>query len=129
MSETPEKPKIIIDEDWKSQVQKEKAAADQVKEQPAKSAGRQEIPAPTLSLLFTTFATQAMVSMGEIPNPITGKVEVRIEQAKHFVDTLALLEEKTTGHRTPEESAILSELLHQLRLAYVMAQAKPPMPS
>ena len=48
-----------------------------------------------------------------------------LEQAKHFIDTLALLEEKTAGHRTPEESALLSEMLHQLRLGYVMAQAKP----
>ncbi len=77
------------------------------------------LPAPSLAFLVTTLGTQAMVALGEVPNPITGKLERLPNQAKHFIDTLAMLEEKTAGNRTPEESAMLSSLLHQLRMAYV----------
>jgi hypothetical protein len=78
------------------------------------------LPPPSLAFLITTLGTQAMVALGEVPNPITGKMERLPNQAKHFIDTLAMLEEKTAGNRTPEESALLSSLLHQLRMAYVM---------
>ena len=124
MSDNSEKPKIIIDEDWKTQVQAEKEAADkqrakapETKSQATEQVG--ELPPPTLSFLLTTLATQTMVAMGDIANPITGKAEVRLDQAKHFIDTLAMLEEKTEGNRTPEESALLSSLLYQLRMAFV----------
>jgi hypothetical protein len=81
------------------------------------------LPPPSLAFLITTLGTQAMVALGEVPNPLTGKLERLPNQAKHFIDTLAMLEEKTAGNRTPEESAILSALLHQLRLAYVAGQS------
>jgi hypothetical protein len=80
------------------------------------------LPPPSLAFLITTLGTQAMVALGEIPNPITGKLERLPNQAKHFIDTLGMLEEKTAGNRTPEESALLSSLLHQMRMAFVAAQ-------
>ena len=80
---------------------------------------------PSLTFLFTTLATQAMIALGQVPNPITGNVNVRLNQAKHYIDTLSLLEEKTTGHRTMDESALLSDLLHQLRMAFVMMRDAP----
>jgi hypothetical protein len=92
--------------------------------EPAGDRGKPEprdyaLPPPTLAFLVTTLGTQAMVALGEVPNPLTGKLERLPNQAKHFIDTLAMLEEKTAGNRTPEESALLSALLHQLRMAYV----------
>jgi hypothetical protein len=77
------------------------------------------LPPPSLAFLITTLGTQAMVALGEVPNPLTGKFERLPNQAKHFIDTLSMLEEKTAGNRAPEESALLSSLLHQLRMAYV----------
>jgi hypothetical protein len=92
--------------------------------EPAGDRGKPEtrdyaLPPPSLAFLLTTLGTQAMVALGEVPNPLTGKLERLPKQAKHFIDTLAMLEEKTAGNRTPEESALLSSLLHQLRMAYV----------
>jgi hypothetical protein len=126
MSDSPEKPKIIIDEDWKAQVQAEKEAAaapgsvggSSVSQ--AESPPEHEMPPASLTFLCTTIATQAMIALGQVPNPITGKVEQRLKQAKHYIDTLTVLEEKTAGNRTPDESALLSEILHQLRMAYVV---------
>jgi hypothetical protein len=96
--------------------------------EPAGDAGRTEtrdyaLPPPSLAFLITTLGTQAMVALGEVPNPISGKMERLPNQAKHFIDTLAMLEEKTTGNRTAEESALFSSLLHQLRMAYVTRTA------
>ena len=56
---------------------------------------------------------------------ITGKVEQRMKQAKHYIDTLGLLEEKTAGHRSADESTLLTELLHQLRMGFVMMRDRP----
>jgi hypothetical protein len=134
MSDSPEK-KLFIDEDWKAKVEAEKEAARHV--QPPTAAGESTadasaqiddlpdspLPPASLAFLLTTIATQAMVALGQMPNPITGRAEVRLHQAKHFIDTLSMLEQKTVNNRTPEETGLLDELLHQLRLAYVMLQA------
>jgi hypothetical protein len=134
MSDSSEKPKIIVDEDWKAQVQAEKEAA----KTPSTTAGPtasqaqsppdHEMPPASLTFLCTTIATQAMIALGQVPNPVTGKIEQRMKQAKHYIDTLTVLEEKTTGNRTEDESALLSEILHQLRMAYVVlrSEAEPP---
>jgi hypothetical protein len=146
MSETPDKPKIIVDEDWKSQVETEREAARQRAANgaaspeplaPGSAGGPQRpgpsateppdvpLPPPSLTFLFTTLATQAMIALGQVPNPITGKVDARLNQAKHYIDTLGLLEEKTAGHRSADESTLLTELLHQLRMGFVMMRDRP----
>lgn len=123
-------PKIIIDEDWKSQVEAEKAAARNEKAEPAgntagtadkksRDATEPSLPPATFSFLLTTLATQAMIALGQIPNPITAKVDPRPRQAKHYIDTLAMLEEKSQNNRTAEETMLLTEILHQLRMGYV----------
>jgi len=79
------------------------------------------LPPPSFSLLVATFASQAMVAFGHAPNPIDGKTEVRLELARHAIDMLDILEQKTKGNLTPEEAAMLESVLHQLRLAFVEA--------
>jgi hypothetical protein len=125
-----EKPRIIVDEDWKSQVQAEKEALKQNREpaapqesppKAAKSQGEGLLPPATFPVLLTTLATQALVSMGQIPHPATNKPEVRLNEAKHFIDLLEMLEQKTAGNRTAEESQLLENLLHELRLGFVSA--------
>ena len=65
---------------------------------------------------------QAMVSLGMMANPINQKTELQLDQAKHFIDTIALLQEKTEGNRTPEESQMLDTILHELRMTFVAVQ-------
>ena len=132
MSSEQERPKIIVDEDWKSQAQKEKEEALQKAAAPSKSAqAAQEagVPPATFPVLLSTLATQALVCLGQIPNPLTGKPDVHLEEAQHFIDTLAMLEEKTAGNRTPEESQMLENLLHELRMTFVHVRAQPPAPA
>jgi hypothetical protein len=125
MSEaTPEK-KIIVDEDWKSQVQAEKEAAQHV-EAPAQASepSAESIPMPPADLTFLigTLYIQGAMSLGLFPNPATKKVGVHVEQAKHAIDLLTMLEQKTQGNRTPTEDQELDAALHELRMAYVSKQ-------
>ena len=124
-AQNPQEKKIIIDEDWKAkaQAEKEELARKQESEKApeGKSQRRGPLPPPSLELLATSLAMQATAAMGLVPNPLTGKTDVDLEQAKHVIDTIALLSDKTQGNRTAEETAVLDELLHQLRLSYVMA--------
>jgi uncharacterized protein DUF1844 len=132
--EKTQEPRIIVDEDWKSRVEAEKREterqapkprADEVQASASADAGHAgPMPPATLSFLVTTLATQAMVSLGQVPNPFSGKTEVRLPEARHFIDTLVMLEEKTANNRTPEESTLLDGFLHQLRMSYVEAQSK-----
>lgn len=121
------KPKLIIDEDWKSQVQAEKEALERQKvhspqPQPEAAAGA-PLPPATLAMLLTTLATQALVGLGQIPHPTSGKAEIHLDEAKHFIDTLEMLEAKTAGNRSPEEDRLLENLLHELRLGFVEVQS------
>lgn len=126
------KPKLIIDEDWKSQVQAEKEALERQKGHPepqAQSAEAGPLPPATLAMLLTTLATQALVGLGQIPHPASGKAEIHLDEAKHFIDTLEMLETKTAGNRAPEEDRLFDNLLHELRLGFVEVQshlASPP---
>src|SRR5205085_12628580 len=81
----------------------------------------QKLPPPSFSLLVATFASQAMVAFGKVPDPIEGKTEVRLELARHAIDMLDILEQKTKGNLTADEAAMLEGILHQLRLDFVEA--------
>src|SRR5437867_10259734 len=64
-------------------------------------------------------AQNAALFLGKIPNPQTGKGEVNLEVAKMFIDQLAMIQEKTRGNLSNEESTVLRNTLSNLQLAYV----------
>ena len=64
-------------------------------------------------------AQNAALFLGQIPNPQTGKDEVNLEVAKMFIDQLAMIQEKTRGNLSNEESTVLRNALSNLQLAYV----------
>lgn len=80
-------------------------------------------PPATFDFLVQTIFTQALMALGRVPNPITQKTHKNLETAKHFIDTLAMLEAKTAGNLTAEERKLLEEIQHQLRLMWMEAQA------
>lgn len=96
-------------------------------ESAATEPGQDEIPdlplkTPTLVTLTTNLATQAMVSMGMIPNPMTGKCVFLLNQAKHLIDTVQLIYDKTEGNRTAEETKTLDSVIHELHMLFLAAQ-------
>jgi len=75
----------------------------------------------SLAGLFMMLASSAVVALGAAPDPLTGQRQVDLAQAADAIDLLILLREKTEGHRSPEESRILDEVLYDLQLRYVHA--------
>ncbi len=80
------------------------------------------LPAPTLISLITGLAQQAMLSMGILPHPVTGKVSFMFNQATHLIDTISLILEKTTGNRSEEETKTIESIIHELRMMFLAAQ-------
>ena len=67
-----------------------------------------------------------MAAMGQLVDPATGQpTEPHFELAKHHVDTLQVLDEKTKGNLDANEAQMLEETLHQLRMLYVSATGGP----
>jgi hypothetical protein len=125
--------KIIIDEDWKSQVEAERAEAAKATSTPAATAtteGSSEtsdppMPPASFELLLTTLATEALVALGQVPHPVTGKTQVQRNQAKFLIDTVDLLRQKTAGNLTSSEQQVIDSLLHQMRLVFVATADVP----
>ena len=82
------------------------------------------LPEPSLLTLTTGLAAQAMVSLGVFPNPIDGQTRILLHQGKHFIDTIAILSERTSGNQTPEETETFDKVLHELHMVYIAAQAE-----
>ena len=122
MSNNPEEPKIIVDDDWKTQVQKEKEELENAPE----DEGTQALPEASFGMLVTTLSTQTLAALGMIPDPVSGKATTNLPMAKHFIDTLGVLEQKTSGNLEDDEKQLLNETLHQLRMAFVMAGKATP---
>ncbi|MBL0927296.1 MAG: DUF1844 domain-containing protein [Phycisphaerales bacterium] len=122
--------KLIIDSDWKSQAQAEreklaeteaKAAAKQSRPGAAgaAAAGEGEFPPPDFRGLLGMLATQALMYMGGMADRRTGQAIFDPEYSRHMIDLLGVLEEKTKGNLTPEETEELTGVLHELRMRYV----------
>jgi hypothetical protein len=66
-------------------------------------------------------AQNAALFLGQIPNPQTGQAEVNLEVARMFIDQLGMIQEKTRGNLTNEESNVLRNALASLQMAFVEA--------
>ena len=123
--EKPEEPKIIVDDDWKSQVAAEKEKLRKEVDKQEKSGGKPQMPPASFATLLSMLATQVMASLGQFPDPTDGKTHVDKVIAKHLIDTIAMLEEKTKGNLSEDEAKMLDELLHQMRILFVSVREKP----
>lgn len=101
----------IVDEEWKKHIQQEKEKEEEG-EGPS-------LPEPSFVLFVSGLATQALIALGEIENPITHRKEKNLAQARFTIDTLNILEEKTKGNLTPDEEKYLTGILYDLRMSYM----------
>ena len=120
-----EEKKIIVDEDWKQEAQREKeilAAKEKAEKEEKKEEEPQErgpLPDGNLAALISMLATQALFALGLLQ--IKGQEERKpdLELAKYNIDMLSTLEDKTRGNLTDEEQKVLSNTLSELRMGYV----------
>ncbi|CAK7003865.1 MAG: hypothetical protein DELT_00146 [Desulfovibrio sp.] len=73
---------------------------------------------------FTTFAlslaSSGLVQLGEVPDPESGQTSENLLMAKHTIDVLSMLREKTEGCLDEDEKKLLDALLYELRMKYVL---------
>ena len=139
---------LHIDSDWKKQAQEEKARlAREVEQKPPAGAGaagaagtagmpgaagaagtapghrggQRALPPASLASLVQSLATQAAIFMADQRDPETGQSLRNLDLAKHNIDLLRVLEEKTKGNLTEEEKHLLETVLYELLMAYVGA--------
>jgi hypothetical protein len=79
------------------------------------------LPEPTFEFLVATLGMQAQMHMGMlVPDP-SQQPEVNLPMARHMIDLLAMIQKKTTGNLSMEESRMLENTLTELRFHYVQA--------
>jgi hypothetical protein len=71
------------------------------------------------------FGSQAMIALGKLANPMTGKAEKNLLAARLYIDTLEMLQRKTQGNLAPDEAKVLQATLTDLRLMFVEESKTP----
>ena len=117
-----EEKKIIVDDDWKAEArqEKERLAEETVKHEP--------LPDPTFAELINMIAMQALVGMGGMSGPGGEHIPPNLEAAKHYIDMLQLLEDKTKNNLTDEEKELLDQVLYEMRMRYVQSSSGGAVP-
>lgn len=117
-----------VDESWKDAVAQEKEIRNH---EPEPSGRTEEQPSEELNPMEVNFINyisslvfQAMIFLGELPNPITNETDKNPGQAKFMIDTLVMMREKTKGNLTKPEEDLLSSAVYELQMRYVDAMAK-----
>jgi hypothetical protein len=114
MSEDKNKPRIVVDSDWKEQAAREKEKlAEQAEPE------RRELPPADFITHVASLATQAMIFLGAIANPMTGQPDVDFDQARYIIDTLSMLRDKTKGNLVQDEQETLDNVLGELKLIWI----------
>ncbi len=121
-----DEPKIIADDDWKAEAQREKErlAQEAEKDQAAKEAG--EARGSLFLDLLDLLAQQAVVALGGAQLPDGRTIPGNPAAAKLYVDMIAELEVKTHGNLSKEEAETIKSLVSRLRWAFTMAAQQAP---
>jgi len=72
-----------------------------------------------------SLATSALIALGKMPAPDGRQHPLDVETARHLIDVLGMLEQKTKGNLDEAEQKLLASLIYDLRVAYVDAQKAP----
>ena len=112
-----------VDEEWKKEVQREKERL--AKEAESKRREKEPpLPQPNFALFLSGLATETLVHLGQVENPLTKKKEKHLDRAKYSIDLLSIIQEKTKGNLTDEEKTLLEQLLYDLRMRFVKASGE-----
>ncbi len=104
------------------------APASRPEPRPARPAGDPlDDPTSFLSLIMS-LASNAAASLGMMPHPVTGETGVDLKTAKHWIDILGMLDQKTHGNLDAQEAEMLESLLADLRMQYVSFTSAPTPP-
>ena len=87
------------------------------------SAPESTLPRIDFSSFILSLYSSGLVQLGTVEDPSTGKKTKNLGIAKHTIEMIAMLQEKTSGNLNGDEENLLKALLSELRMAYVAAKA------
>ena len=133
-----------VDESWKERVEREKQPAEDTtttqqtqtppspqptpapveqpapaREQTREQAAAGELPEARFDLFISGLAMDALVSLGDVPHPVTKRQSANLAHARYLIELLGIVEEKTRGNLTVDEDRLLKDALYQLRMRYL----------
>lgn len=71
-----------------------------------------------IKAIVTLLATQSMINLGEITDPITKDININLASAKLFIDLLEELEKKTRGNLSEDEETFMQDIIKNLEKVY-----------
>ncbi len=83
--------------------------------------GKCVMPEVTFTAFIMSLNTSALFHLGEIADPETGEKVIDFSLARHAIDTLVLLQEKTKGNLDSDETEMLKNILYDVKLRFVKA--------
>ena len=126
MSEENEKGFIIKDKraldetgELKTDDTVEETQKKEAKETPSRESVQMPLPEITFPSLIFSLSSTALFHLGELPDPQTNEKKKDLPLAKHTIDTIAMLKEKTAGNLTDDEEKFIVNVLTDIRLRYV----------
>jgi len=99
-------------------------AAKPAEAQAASETHQEALPDINFSTFVISLSTQALMHLGEITNPLSGKIDPDVPAAKQMIDMLAMIKEKTGGNLNANEERLMQDILFDLRMKYVEAVKK-----
>jgi hypothetical protein len=125
-----EPPRAVVSTETPARPEPPPAAIDPHSQNEPPRSGRDPLddPASFMSLIMS-LASNAAASLGMMPHPVTGESGVDLQTAKHWIDVLGMLEQKTHGNLDPQEAQVIESLLADLRMQYVSLTSTPPPPA
>lgn len=84
------------------------------------SKAQHQMPTVTFSTFILSLGSSALVHLGEVPDPETGQSTPNLLMAKHTIDVLTMLQQKTQNCLDADERKLLDGLLYELRMKYVV---------
>ena len=83
--------------------------------------GQCVMPEVTFSTFVMSLNTSVLYHLGELPDPESGETFVNLDLARHAIDTLVVLEQKTKGNLTDEEAELMRNILYDVKMRFVNA--------
>jgi Domain of unknown function (DUF1844) len=78
------------------------------------------------NLLVLSLGNAALVGLGLVPEPDTGRTQKNLDLAGHNIDLLSMLQLKTKSNLTPEEAQLIEGVLYDLRMKFCGARRTHP---
>jgi len=117
------KDRRMFSQEGQSSPPEEPGPAETHDRKPEDTAAAEPPPTPLPEINFPTFIASlnasALVHLGVIEDPVSGKAEKNLAMAKQTIDILSMLQQKAAGNLTSDEEAMLKSILYDLRILYV----------